>query len=65
MSAMVYNDLIMQKTSDEEAKKFIICPKAMVFVSDQPCFKVLSQILEVLYTRVVIHGINEIMFPAP
>jgi hypothetical protein len=36
----------------------------MVFVSDQPCFKVLTQMLEILYTRVVITGINEIMFPA-
>lgn len=36
----------------------------MVFVSDQPAFKVLSQVLELIYARVVIPGINEILMGA-
>jgi len=33
----------------------------MIFVSDFPAFKVLSQVLELIYARVVIAGINDIL----
>lgn len=42
MAAMVYNDLIMTKADKDQPNKFLICPKAMIFVSDFPAFKVLS-----------------------
>lgn len=64
MAAMVYNDLVLQRTDEDAPKTFLICPKAMVFVSDQPAFKVLSQVLELIYARVVIPGINDLLMGA-